>query len=128
MTQMSPNQIHRVRSALNAIDKVLAEVDPKPDGSGAAVGRSGVPEPRTETDLRRQWEFLHGLEVAGGSVSAPELSKLGRESGYRSGRALNGFYRGHSALLRKSEDRRELTDQGREFVRRYERLFGGGSR
>jgi hypothetical protein len=124
MAELNENQLHRIRRALNDLDRVLAEVDPSPTANGAAARRSLPPEPRNEAEMRRQWQFLQALEAAGGSVTAPELSRIGRESGYRSGRALNGYYRGRGAALRKNGQKRELTAAGKRFVERYQPLFG----
>ncbi len=127
MSELNTNQLHRLRSAANEIDRVLAEVSPKPNGQGA-IGRAAAPEPRAETKMRRKWDFLNALDAAGGRVTAPELSRLGRERGYKSGRALNAYYRGEDPTLRKDGDKRELTAAGKRFVRSYDRLFGSVSR
>lgn len=76
-----------------------------------------------DRDLReRGWKFLKAIDEAGGSVSPKEISAFARANGLDP-RGVNGYYH-PQGCLRRAEDRRELTEVGREEIRRGDIEFG----
>jgi hypothetical protein len=73
-------------------------------------------------DWQRWYELLKDVEDAGGAVPSADWARMGIERGYDP-RGLGGFFT-YDGSMAKDGDMRVLTENGRAFIRIYEKRYG----
>ena len=119
LTDSQVAHLEQMHEGLGKLIESIKTGQPRTDDGLSAVG---APEPQWVAEYRRSWGFLNAVDEAGGRVTAQQISIIARKNGYDP-RGLGGFYTGNGCL-RRDGDFRELTDEGRRYIRQWEPEFG----